>query len=252
MSYAPSLSVLRDMRARHGRRRRRHARCWRWAIPIWARRAPSRSIGAAVGSAADPGGGSAGARDRAPLRRAHRHVRVGAEAREAWLKQEAPRYRILHLATHGLLDDASPLYSQLVLAAPRDGERRRRPARGARDPRPQPPRRPGRPLRLRDGARPIGSGRGAHRRGLGLLRGRLSRHRGQPMEGRGGQHQPADDGLPPRAARGACARAGAAPGRPGPATAGQTSGTRSTGRASWPWGTRTPARSAAAPAPRRP
>jgi CHAT domain-containing protein len=49
-------------------------------------------------------------------------VRVGTEAREAWLKQEAPRYRILHLATHGLLDDVSPLYSQLVLAAPRQGE----------------------------------------------------------------------------------------------------------------------------------
>ena len=49
-------------------------------------------------------------------------VRVGAEARESWLKAEASRYRILHLATHGVLDDASPLYSELVLAAPAAGE----------------------------------------------------------------------------------------------------------------------------------
>src|SRR5262249_56795112 len=50
-------------------------------------------------------------------------VRVGAGARESWLKAEAPRYRILHLATHGLLDGNSPLYSELVLAAPTPGER---------------------------------------------------------------------------------------------------------------------------------
>jgi CHAT domain-containing protein len=49
-------------------------------------------------------------------------VRVGGEARESWLKAEASHYRILHLATHGRLDDTSPLYSQLVLATPAAGE----------------------------------------------------------------------------------------------------------------------------------
>ena len=43
---------------------------------------------------------------------------VGAEASEEHVKQEAGRFRILHFATHGLLDDASPMYSQLVLAEP--------------------------------------------------------------------------------------------------------------------------------------
>ena len=43
-------------------------------------------------------------------------VYVGAAAREEQFKSEAGRFRILHLATHGILDDASPMYSQLVLS----------------------------------------------------------------------------------------------------------------------------------------
>jgi CHAT domain-containing protein/predicted negative regulator of RcsB-dependent stress response len=43
-------------------------------------------------------------------------VYVGREAREDRLKTEAPQYRILHLATHGILNNASPMYSQLVLS----------------------------------------------------------------------------------------------------------------------------------------
>ncbi len=123
VSYVPSLSVLRDMRAH--------------------RRAPD-SAGGTLLAVGNPDLG-ASARRRAPsvlmselqplpeaeaqVREIGRlydphssAVRVGTEARESWLKQEAPHYRILHLATHGLLDDASPLYSQLVLAAPRPGE----------------------------------------------------------------------------------------------------------------------------------
>jgi CHAT domain-containing protein/tetratricopeptide (TPR) repeat protein len=123
LSYAPSLSVLRDMRAH--------------------RRAPLLA-GHTLLALGNPFLG-AGARRRAPsvllselqpipeaeaqVREIARlydpkasTVRVGAEARESWLKQEAGHYRILHLATHGLLDDTSPLYSQLVLAAPREGE----------------------------------------------------------------------------------------------------------------------------------
>jgi CHAT domain-containing protein/tetratricopeptide (TPR) repeat protein len=45
-------------------------------------------------------------------------VLVGAEAREGLVKAEAPKCRILHFATHGKLDDASPMYSHLVLAQP--------------------------------------------------------------------------------------------------------------------------------------
>lgn len=46
--------------------------------------------------------------------RASRIVR-GADAREDHWKQEAGHYRVLHLATHGVLNSASPLYSYLVL-----------------------------------------------------------------------------------------------------------------------------------------
>jgi CHAT domain-containing protein len=45
-------------------------------------------------------------------------VYVGADAREDRWKVEAPDYRVVHIATHGVLDDASPLYSHLVMARP--------------------------------------------------------------------------------------------------------------------------------------
>lgn len=44
-------------------------------------------------------------------------IYLGAEAREGRAKTEAGAYRILHLATHGLLNDRSPLYSHVLLAS---------------------------------------------------------------------------------------------------------------------------------------
>jgi CHAT domain-containing protein len=43
-------------------------------------------------------------------------VYVGAAAREDRLKAEAGQARILHFATHGVLNNAAPLYSYLALA----------------------------------------------------------------------------------------------------------------------------------------
>lgn len=43
-------------------------------------------------------------------------VRIGKEATESSLKKLIGNYRVVHLATHGIVDDASPLYSALVLA----------------------------------------------------------------------------------------------------------------------------------------
>jgi CHAT domain-containing protein len=43
-------------------------------------------------------------------------VYIGAEAREDRVKSEAGQARILHFATHGMLNNASPMYSHLVLA----------------------------------------------------------------------------------------------------------------------------------------
>ncbi|HEU4875464.1 MAG TPA: CHAT domain-containing protein, partial [Pyrinomonadaceae bacterium] len=43
-------------------------------------------------------------------------VFIGADAREDRVKSEATRAKILHFATHGILNNASPLYSHLALA----------------------------------------------------------------------------------------------------------------------------------------
>jgi CHAT domain-containing protein len=43
-------------------------------------------------------------------------VYIGAEASEERAKAEAGGYRILHLATHGILNNSSPMYSHLLLA----------------------------------------------------------------------------------------------------------------------------------------
>jgi CHAT domain-containing protein/Tfp pilus assembly protein PilF len=49
---------------------------------------------------------------------AYSRVYVGAEAREERFKAEAPDATILHLATHGILNDAGPMYSQIVFSQP--------------------------------------------------------------------------------------------------------------------------------------
>jgi CHAT domain-containing protein/tetratricopeptide (TPR) repeat protein len=43
-------------------------------------------------------------------------VYIGADAREDRLKAEATQARVLHFATHGILNNASPMYSHLALA----------------------------------------------------------------------------------------------------------------------------------------
>lgn len=49
--------------------------------------------------------------------RSNSRVYVGAEAREASFKSEAGQGRILHVATHGLVDDSAPMFSALLLTA---------------------------------------------------------------------------------------------------------------------------------------
>jgi CHAT domain-containing protein/tetratricopeptide (TPR) repeat protein len=43
-------------------------------------------------------------------------IYVGAQADEETAKNESPKYRIVQFATHGILNNASPMYSHLVLA----------------------------------------------------------------------------------------------------------------------------------------
>jgi CHAT domain-containing protein len=118
VSYAPSLTVLRAMIMRQHRQMDA-------AMPtLLAVGNPSlgnrtRERARIVSNAAFP-----------PLPEAERQVKVlgqlygpqrsriyvGAEAREDRLKAEAQNYRILHLATHGVLNNANPMYSNIVLA----------------------------------------------------------------------------------------------------------------------------------------
>ena len=119
VSYAPSLTVLREMS------RRRKVR--------GAGDAPATLL--ALGnplSGKEGGAGPAlrgGRLDALPeaeqevkaLGRlygaARSRVYTGAEAREERFKREAGQARILHFAAHGLVDNASPMYSHLALAA---------------------------------------------------------------------------------------------------------------------------------------
>jgi len=77
-----------------------------------------------------------GSRDLAPLPAAEAQVRqignvygrsrsaifVGDQATESRFTGDAPHYSVLHLATHGVLDEASPLYSHLILTPSPDGK----------------------------------------------------------------------------------------------------------------------------------
>ena len=49
-------------------------------------------------------------------------ILTGGAAREETFKAEAGRYRVLHFATHGTLDDHNPMYSHLLLASTSAGE----------------------------------------------------------------------------------------------------------------------------------
>lgn len=123
LSYAPSLTVLREMIVR----RKRHA-------------GTGRSELLAVGNPALGGQTMARARTVAlneqldPLPEAERQVRtlaqlygpshsriyIGSEAREELVKSEAAKYRVVQLATHGILNNANPLYSYVVLSQSED------------------------------------------------------------------------------------------------------------------------------------
>jgi CHAT domain-containing protein/tetratricopeptide (TPR) repeat protein len=121
ISYAPSLTVLREM------------------IKLRGRRADKRSNSLSLLAMGNPALGSKTSKpfkptltdDKLdPLPEAENEVKtlaklygaarskvyVGTEAREDRLKAQASNFMILHLATHGILNDVSPMYSQIVLS----------------------------------------------------------------------------------------------------------------------------------------
>jgi CHAT domain-containing protein/Tfp pilus assembly protein PilF len=96
------------------------------AAPPWPGRSDARADGSLLALACSAG----------PTRLAHVDEEVGSIARhfpsslclfgddatEQRFKAEAPRFRLIHLSCHGILDESLPLYSGLTLLPDRNGE----------------------------------------------------------------------------------------------------------------------------------
>jgi CHAT domain-containing protein/Tfp pilus assembly protein PilF len=120
VSYAPSLTALKAMREVKEQRRHSAAREQLLAMgnPAWERETAERikavyrdeSLGALPMAETE-------VRQLAPIYGgAQSHIYTGESARESQFKAEAGEAKVLHLATHGILNNASPLYSYLLLA----------------------------------------------------------------------------------------------------------------------------------------
>jgi len=123
ISYAPSLTILRQME----RLRLQHA-----AASPTAKAHTLLAMGNPVLSSTTSAHAKLTYRDErlAPLPEATREVKtleslygrqqsqvfVGSEATEDRFKAQAGEFKILHLATHGLLNDSNPMYSHLLLS----------------------------------------------------------------------------------------------------------------------------------------
>jgi CHAT domain-containing protein/tetratricopeptide (TPR) repeat protein len=124
VSYVPSLTVLREMEAQRDKRRKGRG-AETAGYPLLALGNPA--IGEETIERA-----TLTMRDEKldPLPEAEKEVKalgqlygsasskvyIGADAREDRLKAEAAQARVLHFATHGILNNASPMYSHLALA----------------------------------------------------------------------------------------------------------------------------------------
>ncbi len=119
ISYAPSLTVLREMIAkRHRGTDAALSTLLAIGNPFLGQQTKARARMVLMNEALEP------------LPEAERQAKmlgqlygiksskvyVGAEAREDRVKAESGRYRILQLATHGILNNTNPMYSHIVLS----------------------------------------------------------------------------------------------------------------------------------------
>jgi len=120
ISYAPSLTVLREMIKAHRMKDARSLaapRLLAMGNPAIGAQPLTRAEAASMAVAFDPLP-EAERQVRALARvygPAHSQIYVGPAASEEQFKSSAQDYDILHLATHGILDDRSPMYSHLLL-----------------------------------------------------------------------------------------------------------------------------------------
>jgi CHAT domain-containing protein/Tfp pilus assembly protein PilF len=119
LAYAPSLTVLREMIAKRSRREKAStSTLLAVGNPFLGEQTVERARMVLLNESLEP------------LPEAERQAKmlgqlygmkqskvyVGAEAREDRVKTEAGHYRILQLATHGVLNNSNPMYSHIVLS----------------------------------------------------------------------------------------------------------------------------------------
>ena len=126
ISYAPSLAVLREMiwlRRNRANPKSEAASLFAMGNPAIAKQTRSRitlthrdekleSLPEAEREVTTLGELYGAARSK---------IYTGAEARENRMKTDSSNFTILHLATHAILDDANPMYSQIVLSQYEEG-----------------------------------------------------------------------------------------------------------------------------------
>jgi CHAT domain-containing protein/Tfp pilus assembly protein PilF len=120
VSYAPSLTVLREMRVQRNKRRDDVA-----SLDLLALGNPAigeETIGRAIGALRNGHLGPLPVAEQEVKALEHLYgaarskIYVGPGAQEGRVKTEGRQARVLHFATHGILNDSSPMYSHLVLA----------------------------------------------------------------------------------------------------------------------------------------
>jgi CHAT domain-containing protein len=104
ISYSPSLAVLRE--TVHMARERRAAPAMRELL----------AIGDPAGRERIPEAGRQVQEIASVYGVQSSRILMGEDASEANLKAEAGKYRVLHIASHAILDDANPMYSRALLA----------------------------------------------------------------------------------------------------------------------------------------
>ncbi|PYX30587.1 MAG: hypothetical protein DMG80_11905 [Acidobacteria bacterium] len=118
LSYAPSLTVLREMIAKRHRRPDGASTLLAFGNPSLGKQTIERARMVLMNEALEPL--PEAERQAKMLGRLYgvknSKVYVGAEAREDRVKAEAANYRIVQLATHGVLNNANPMYSHIVLS----------------------------------------------------------------------------------------------------------------------------------------
>jgi CHAT domain-containing protein len=120
ISYAPSLTVLREMMRRRKNQGADAASTTLLALgnPLLGKETVSRAALTLRDEKLDPL--PEAEQEVKALKQlygiARSKVYVGSEAREDRVKSEAGQARILHFAAHGMLNNASPMYSHLALA----------------------------------------------------------------------------------------------------------------------------------------